>query len=223
MYDAVRREPGGQGWITDYPQAEINFMIRLSELTTTDVGFDDDGSPNHYVVRLTDDHLFDCPFVMASDVGTAGFNVEEAERLRTYLLKGGFLWVDDFWGDRAWDHWVEEISRVLPPGQYPIEDVPLDDPLFTTHYVLTAVPQITSIQFWRRSGGRTTSERGTESATPHLRAIRDHDGRIMVLMSHNTDIADAWEREGEDYDFFYRFAHLGYALGINVLLHAMTH
>ena len=85
------------------------------------------------------------------------------------------------------------------------------------------VPQITSIQFWRQSGGSTTSERGSESAEPHLRAIRDPNGRIMVLMTHNTDIADAWEREGEEYEFFYRFAQVGYALGINVLLHAMTH
>jgi len=223
MYERVRREAGGQGWVTDYPYADINFMTRLGELTTTDVSFDDMREPNHYVVRLTDDALFSCPFVMASDVGTAGITAEEAERLRAYLLKGGFLWVDDFWGDRAWEHWVGELRQALPAGQYPIEDVPLDDPLFTTHYVVPEVPQITSIQFWRRSGGSTTSERGRESAVPHLRSIRDADGRIMVLMSHNTDIADAWEREGEDYEYFYRFAHVGYALGINVLLHAMTH
>ena len=85
------------------------------------------------------------------------------------------------------------------------------------------MPQITSIQFWRRSGGTTTSERGEESAIPHLRAIRDARGRIMVLMSFNSDIGDAWERETEDIEFFYQFAHDGYALGIDALLHAMSH
>src|SRR5436309_2674861 len=81
----------------------------------------------------------------------------------------------------------------------------------------------TSIQFWRRSGGTTTSERGPDSAVPHLRAIRDANNRIMVLMTHNTDIGDSWEREGEDYEYFYRFAHDGYALGINALVHVMAH
>ena len=102
-------------------------------------------------------------------------------------------------------------------------DVPVNDALFETLYVLTKLPQITSIQFWRRSGGTTTSERGPDSAVPHLRAIRDANNRIMVLMTHNTDIGDSWEREGEDYEYFYRFAHDGYALGINALVHVMAH
>jgi hypothetical protein len=85
------------------------------------------------------------------------------------------------------------------------------------------VPQITSLQNWRRSGGTSTSERGYDSAIPHLRAIRDSRGRIMVVMSHNTDIADAWEREGEDEEFFSRFSVDGYAVGINVVLYSMSH
>ena len=85
------------------------------------------------------------------------------------------------------------------------------------------VPQITNIQFWRGVGGHSTSERGADSAVAHLRAIRDSHGRIMVLMTHNTDVADSWEREGEDPGFFYQFSPSGYALGIDVLLHAMTH
>jgi hypothetical protein len=223
MYDRVRREGGGQGWVTDYPWAEINFMTRLADLTKTHVSFDSAGRPNHYVVRPTDEALFTCPFVMASDVGTMGLGPDEAARLADYLAKGGFLWVDDFWGTYAWAHWEREIRKVLPADDYPILDLPPDDPIFATLYNLERVPQITSIQFWRRSGGTTTSERGPDSAEPHARAIRDAAGRIMVLMTHNTDIADAWEREGEDDDFFFAFAHDGYAMGFNVLLHAMTH
>jgi hypothetical protein len=212
----------GMGWSTDYPYAEINLMTRLSELTNTDISRDAQELPNHYVVRLTDAALFNCPFVMASDIGTIGLTADEAVRLRSYLLKGGFLWVDDFWGTLAWEQWEREIAKVLPPDQYPITEVPLDDPIFTGPYQIPKVPQITNIQFWRRVSGTTTSERGAESAETHFRAIRDSRGRMMVLMTHNTDIADSWEREAEDAGFFYQFAHDGYAVGINVLLHSMT-
>ena len=223
MYTSVRREPSGGGWRTDYPYGEINLTIRFSELTRTPVSQSGGREPNHYVVRLTDDELFQCPFTMASDVGTIGLTDEEAERLRLYLLKGGFLWVDDFWGPLAWEQWTHELSRALPPEQFPIQDVPLDDPIFKSQFIVERVPQITNIQFWRMTRGRETSERGADSAVPHFRAVRDDHGRIMVVMTHNTDIADSWEREGEDPAFFYQFSPDGYAVGVNVLLHAMTH
>lgn len=224
MYQRVRFEPMGIGWATDYPYAEINLMTRLSELTKTYVSKDDRGTPtNHWVVRLTDEALFKCPFTMASDVGTIGLTEEEAEHLRDYLLKGGFLWVDDFWGEAAWEQWSAEIGKALPPSEYPIVDVAPDDPVLKSLFVVAGVPQITNIQFWRRVGGTTTSERGAETAVPHFRVIRDTHGRIIVVMTHNTDVADSWEREGEDPAFFYQFSPNGYAFGINVLIHAMTH
>jgi hypothetical protein len=222
-YRSVRVEPMGIGWQTDYPFAEINLSTRLSELTKTRVSRNHDGQPNHFVVRLTDDALFNCPLTMASDVGSLGFTPDEIDRLRTYLLKGGFLWVDDFWGTLAWRQWSTEIAKVLPPADYPIEEVPLDDPVLRSMFEVAKVPQITNIQFWRGVGGQTTSERGNDSSEVHLRAIRDGRGRIMVLMTHNTDVADSWEREGEDPGFFYQFSPDGYALGIDVMLYAMTH
>ena len=220
-YRQVRREQSGIGWQTDYPYAEVNLMTRLSELTRTQVSRDQNEDPNYFVVRPTDDALFNCPLVMTSDAGTLGFTTEEADHLRQYLLKGGFLWADDFWGSAAWDHWASQISRVLP--EYSVEDIPIDDPILRTQYEIKEVPQITNIQFWRGVGGGTTSERGEDSDVVHFRAIRDDHGRVMVLMSHNTDVADSWEREGEDPDFFYQFSPKGYALGVNVLLHALTH
>jgi hypothetical protein len=222
-YRSVRSEPMGIGWQTDYPYAEVNLMTRASELTRLRVSRDINGRPNFWVVRLSDDTLFNCPFLVASDVGTIGFQPEDLERLRTYLLKGGFLWVDDFWGTLAWRQWAAEIARVLPPAEYPIVDVPLDDPMLRSMFDLKEIPQITNIQFWRGVSGTTTSERGADSAEVHLRAIRDRQGRIMVLMTHNTDVADSWEREGEDPGFFYQFSPNGYALGIDVLLHVLTH
>ncbi len=220
MYGSVRREANGMGWATDYPYAAINLLTRVKELTKTRVSMNDEGEPNYWVVRLTDDALFECPFAMASDVGTAGFTDEEAANLRTYLLKGGFLWVDDFWGTRAWEHWTSEIRRALP--EYQIKDVPAAHPIRTAMFTVTTLPQITSINYWRRSGGGT-SERGSDSPAANFRMITDAHDRIMVLMTHNTDIGDAWEREGEDHDYFLQFSPEGYAVGVNAVLYTLTH
>jgi hypothetical protein len=220
MYTSVRREANGMGWATDYPFAGINLLTRVRELTKTRVSMDAEGEPNYWVVRLTDDALFSCPFTMATDVGTAAFSAEEAARLRAYLLKGGFLWVDDFWGTRAWEQWSEQMRQVLP--EYRIVDVPADHPVRHTMFNVTTVKQVTSINWWRGSGG-ATAERGSDSPSANFRMIADAEGRIMVLMTHNTDIGDSWEREGEDRDFFLQFSPEGYALGVNVVLYDLTH
>jgi Domain of unknown function (DUF4159) len=222
MYNSVRSEANGIGWATDYPYAGINLMTRVAELTKTPISRDKEGEPNYWVVTALDDALFQCTFTMATDVGTAGFSDQEVKRLREYLLKGGFLWVDDFWGPYAWDTWVEQISRVLPPAQFPIRDLMHQHPIYRTLFEVAAIPQIPSIAFWRASGGGT-SERGEDSAEVHLRGIMDEHGRVMVLMTHNTDISDAWEREGEDPQFFFSFSPNGYAVGLNTVLYAMTH
>jgi hypothetical protein len=222
MYRRNPRGVGG-GWNTDYPSADLNLSIRFSELTKAPVSRDASGGPNHLVVRLTDRELFRCPFLLMSEVGAAYFDEEDAARLREYFLKGGFLWVDDFWGSYAWKVWEEQISKVLPSGQYPIQDLPADHAMLRTLFDLPeGVPQVPSINFWLGTGG-ATSERGSDSSEVHARAIFDDRGRMMVFMTHNTDIADSWEREGEDPGYFYRFSVNGYALAVNVLLYAMTH
>ena len=223
MYERqIYREAGGQGWSTDYPDAELNFSIRLSELTRTRVAFDSERTPDFVVVRLTDDELFKCPQLHMEDVGTLEFEDDEIETLRAWFAKGGFLWVDDFWGSAAWDQWESQIGRVLPPNEYPIIDLPLDHPLFRSQFVVTEFPQIPSIQAWR-GNDVDTSERGEDSAVPEHKAILDRNGNVMVFMTHNTDISDAWEREGEDPRYFYQFSPKGYAVGINVMLYALTH
>ena len=212
----------GGNWSVDYPRADVNLSIRLAELTKTRISVIEGGEPNHVVLRLTDEALFDCPFVMMTEVGSAYFSPEEAAKLREYLQKGGFLWADDFWGTYAWEHWEGELSKVLPPHEYPVKDVPPDHPLFRSHFVIKQIPQIPSINFWAGSGGGT-SERYEDSAVPRARGISDAHGRLMVLITHNTDVGDSWEREADDPAYFYRFSVDGYALGINVLIYAMTH
>jgi hypothetical protein len=212
----------GGNWSVDYPRADVNLSIRLAELTKTRISVDPAGEPNHVVVRLTDDALFQCPFVMMTEVGSAHFSDVDAARLREYLQKGGFLWADDFWGSYAWDVWQREMAKVLPPGEFPITDLPPSHPLFRSQFQVAKVPQIPSINFWAGSGGGT-SERYDDSAEPHARGISDAHGRLMVLMTHNTDVGDSWEREADDPRYFYTFSVDGYAFGINVVLYAMTH
>jgi hypothetical protein len=220
FYTSVRSEYGGQGWWTDYPDADSNFMIRLSELTKARVSQDPDGTPNHLVVRGDSPELLDCPFVIVEDAGTAHFTAGEVAGLRAYLLKGGFLWSDDFWGTYALENFEAELALILP--EYRVIDLTPSHPIFRMMFEFDKIPQIPSINHWRRSGGET-SERGTESEHVNLRAIVDERGRVMVLMTHNTDIADAWEREAEDPRFFYLFSPNGYAVGINILLYALSH
>ena len=223
LYTSVRREANGSGWRTDYPWAQRNLLIRLSELTKTSVRWRLCGMPHVWLVRLPDPSLFRCAYLRASDVGTIGLSDEEADALRRYLKKGGFLWVDDFWGEEAWSQWTRELAKSLTPAEYTIEDVPLSDPIFRSMLEVKRVPQVTGIGFWRAVRGSTTSERGEETAVPHLRAIRDTHGRIIVVMTHNTDVSNSWERETEDPAYFYQFSVEGYAFGINILLYAMTH
>jgi hypothetical protein len=158
---------------------------------------------------------------MMTEVGALYMDDREAKNLHDYLLKGGFLWADDFWGEYAWAIFESQIRKALPSGAYPIIDIPLEHPFF--HQVLTVdhFPQIPSIgRDWRNG---QTSERGAESAVPHARAILDQHGRVMVLITHNTDFGDAYEREDQDPDYFRLFSIIGYAFGINVLVYGMTH
>ena len=221
-YTSNRPEAGGMGWWTDYPGADNNFSVRLGELTYVRVKMKADGQPDNVVLRLTDPLLYDCPILHMEDVGTIRFSDEEVESLRNYLLKGGFLYVDDFWGTLAWEQWASEIGRVLPPHKYPIQDIPRDHPIMRTLYDVKAVPQVPSINQWYRMNGET-SERGSDSPYVNFRGIQDEQGRLIVVMTHNTDISDTWEREGENKEYFDRFSPDGYAVGVNITLYAMTH
>jgi len=217
-----RINPRGQGgsWLTDYPLADIDLMIRLSELTKIRVSFDGAGKPNHLIVRLTGEELYRCPIILMQEVGRLYIADEDAVRLREYLLKGGFLWVDDFWGSYSWEVFANEIRKVLPPPDYQIVDLTPDHPIYHTMFDLKEVPQIPGIGTFL--AGRT-SEQGADSAEVHVRGIADRAGRVMVFITHNTDVSDSWEREGEDPEYFRRFSVDGYRVAVNVILYAMTH
>lgn len=219
-YSASRSMPSGLGWSTDYPAADGNFMTRLEELTPTRIERWEDGDPGIAAVRATDPDLLQCPFLFMTDPGSVTFSQSEVDGLRNYLLKGGFLWADDLWTNRAWRYFETEIRRILP--EYPIVELTPEHPLFSALYVVEEIPQIPSWQSWSRTGGQT-SEFGAETAVPHIRGIFDEEGRPLVIISFNTDIADGWEREGDVPHFFYNFSPQAYGLAINVLVWAMSH
>ncbi len=217
-------EPLGFGWPTDFPNAGFYLMNAIAERTSIEIARDENGEPEQTVLSLQDAGLKDFPFIFMSDVGTVGFSKEEIAGLREYLLGGGFLHADDFWGKRAWANWEYEIGQVLPPGEYPIKDVPLNHEILHTPFEVGEVPQIPSVQYWMGTAGASgTSERGAETREAHLRGIWDNDGRLIVVMSYNTDLADSWEGEvGTDY--YHRFSEGGgIALGINIVTYALGH
>lgn len=217
-YDSYGR---GDGWSTDYPDSDLNLSLRLQQLTTLKV------NPNPIVLELTDDHLFDYPFLYLIEPGGLYFNDSEVIALRKYLLNGGFLMVDDFWGDSEYENMREQIARVFP-DRTP-QDVPLEHEIFHCVYDLKEKPQTPSINWavqYKNVEVRTwePSRDGSDTRQVNYRAISDDAGRIMVLLCHNTDLGDGWEREGEDPYYFEEFGvKRAYPMGINIITYAMTH
>ncbi|HXK40890.1 MAG TPA: DUF4159 domain-containing protein [Candidatus Paceibacterota bacterium] len=223
-YETVGKETGVNGWYSDYPGADFNFLVRLSEFTKTRTRRDNDGRPINVVVRLDSPLVFNCPVLYLSDVNTMELKENEISNLRQYFEKGGFVWVDDFWGSQGWNNWVYQIRKVLPYGYYYIFDIPTDHPLMNQAYRIEKIPQISHMEFWYAKNGQT-SERGEDSKEVHFRGIEDEKGRLVAVMTHNTDIADTWEREGFDKkgEYFLKFSPTGYAIGINIFIYALSH
>jgi hypothetical protein len=208
----------GGSWATDYPDSDLNFSFRLQQLTSMEV------HPDGVVLELTDPELFNYPFIYMLEPGRLVFSEEEVKCLRRYLLNGGFLMVDDFWGEDEWDNFYYEIKRVFPDRE-PVE-VPLSHQIFHAVFDLKEKPQIPNIDdaLRGRPYGITWENHGPGSQTPHFRAIYDNKGRMMVFICHNTDLGDGWEREGENEWYFHEFSEKkAYPLGINIVFYAMTH
>ena len=209
---------GGGSWATDYPDSDWNFSFRLHQLTSMEV------DPEGVILELTDPELVNYPFIYIVEPGRLVFSEEEVECLRRYLLNGGFLMVDDFWGQAEWDNFYYEIKRVFPDRE-PVE-VLLNDPsnIFKIPFNLNERPQIPNIQ--QALDGRPygiTWER-SDAQQVHYKAIYDNNGRMMAFICHNTDLGDGWEREGENEWYFHEFSEKkAYPLGINIVFYAMTH
>jgi hypothetical protein len=216
-YDASGPFGWWDRWDNDFPDSEMNFSYRLQELTSFKV------SQDWKVLRLTDEELFDYPFIYMAGVQTIELVPREAASLRKYLLNGGFLMMDDFWSPSGWRHVSNEMQQVFPDRQP--RELTLDHPIFHIVYDLKALPQVVDIQTW--SEGYNFEYRHNHSGndeSPHFWAYFDDNGRIMCLMCHNNDVGDGWEREGEQNDYFRDFSEKqSYPMGINIVTYAMTH
>ena len=202
-------------WATDYPESDYNFSYRLQELTALEV------APDPVVVSLTDEELFQYPFLYMIEVGDLTFEDEEIAPLRSYLLRGGFLLVDDFWGEEEYANFEYELGRVFPNRK--LQEVPLEHPIFRGIFKLDKRPQIPSINtaMWGRFEGITWERHDAKEV--HYQALYDDDGRMMCLVCHNTDLGDGWEREGENEWYFREFSEkYAYPLGINILFFALS-
>lgn len=212
-YDSDRR-PGA--WLTDFPDSDLNLSYRLQQLTSMKV------DPNGRIMRLTDPDLFKYPFLYLIEPGGIVLDSEEISALRRYLLNGGFLMVDDFWGENEWQRLYFAMKQVFPERE-PIE-LPLEHPIFHCVYDLKEKPQIPAIGVAIEGRSRGITWEREDARTPHYRGIFDDKNRMMVIICHNTDLGDGWEREGEDPWYFTEFSEKkAYPLGINIIFYAMTH
>ena len=221
QYDSYGGRGWGRGgsWQTDYPDSDYNFSYRLQQLTALKV------NPDPVIVRLTDDKLFDYPFLYMIEPGHGmSLSPEEVVALRRYLLNGGFLMVDDFWGDDEYENFRQAIYPVL--NQDP-QELPIEHEIFHNVYRLKEKPQVPNVQaaLWGRESGVTWEERrGDSGRQVHYKGLTDPEGRLVAIICHNTDLGDGWEREGEDPWYFKEFAEKrAYPMGINIITYAMTH
>ncbi len=196
-------------WATDYPKADRQFLIILDRL------IDLDAYEAENAVRLDDPNVRRFPFLYALEVGDMYMSEAEAQGLRDYLLAGGFLMIDDFWGTWEWAQFESEIRRVLP--ERPIVDIPLDHPIFNTVYNIEEIVQVPSIG--NAQGGPTWERDGYE---PQVKGIFDDDGRLMVIINWNTDIGDAWEWAESPY-YPLRYSTYAIEITINIIVYAMSH
>jgi hypothetical protein len=198
-------------------------LFRLNQLTSLKV------NPQPIVLRLTDSRLADYPFVFMSDVGWQELALAEAQALDAYLEKGGFIWIDDFWGDAEWQNLKRNFAKM--PGDWNWRIIPADHPILNTVYPLAACPQVPARIFFEATGQpfdppgvhRQPSGGYPGVREVHFRGLFDAQGRLAGVATHNTDIADGWEREGEDREFFQRFSIQSYAITVNIIAYAMTH
>jgi Domain of unknown function (DUF4159) len=200
---------GRGSWSQDYPKADRQFLMALRRLTRVNA------RSTEQVVDLDTDDIFNYPWVYAVQVENWTFTPPEAKRLHDYLLKGGFLMVDDFHGTADWESFMNGMRMVFPDR--PIEDLNNNDEIFHVLYDLGQRFQVPGEQYVNT--GRTYEKDGY---VPKWRAIRDDRGRIIVAICHNMHLGDAWEW-ADSPEYPERFASLAFRVGINYVMYGMTH
>ena len=209
VYNGSDSDGWGPRWQVDWPEAETHLLAGLSRFTRIET------NPTGALLQLSDETLFDHPWLYAVEVGSLTLSAYEAQRMREYLLRGGFLMVDDFHGPYEWDNFAFAMKQVFPDRR--IQDIPINDPIFETLYDIDQRLQIPGLRPLRE--GRTWESGGN---VPHWRGIRDDKGRVMVAINFNMDLGDAWEHADWP-EYPQQYASLAYRFAVNYVLYAMTH
>jgi hypothetical protein len=227
---------GGSGaWSTDAPEAELHLLMGIRRLTRIDaidsqaawetlrqngmmIGKPAAAQRDEFIFTdLLDPSLYEFPFLYGVEVGNWYLGEDEADALREYLERGGFLMVDDFHGSAEWEGFMESMERVFPDR--PVVEIPDDHEVFHVLYDLDHKVQIPGIGTFRRGGGQTWERDGY---TPHWRGVFDDAGRLMVAINFNMDLGDAWEH-ADAADYPQPLTALAYRFAISYALYAMTH
>ena len=199
-----------KNWYTDYPKADQTLIMGLKRLTNLDIA--DQGR----AVAVTDPQLFKYPFVYTSEPGQMIFSAQDAAIMREYLQRGGFWVMDDFWGSFEWEHMEAQMKKILPGSE--IKDIPRDHPLFHLFYDIDKVIQVPSLAY-AFNGGITFEQDGFVG---ECKGIWDEQGRLVVVINHNTDLGDAYEwADAPEYPNY--FSSYAYRIALNTILYALTH
>jgi hypothetical protein len=204
-------------WMMDTWDADIQYMWGIQRLTNIQLSVE----PHPIPIMWPD--LFKYPYIYAVEPGYMELSDGEAARLREYLLRGGFLHVDDFHGTREWNQFARQMRKVFPDRE--IKDLPLTHPIFHTFYDIDRVIQVPNVrlgEMYKMSGGRTRTYEQSDDTQPHIRGISDDNGRLMVFITHNSDYGDAWEWM-DDPNYPSEFTTYAYRLGVNSIIYAMSH
>jgi hypothetical protein len=210
-YTGYGRGRRGGSWATDYPKADQIFLSFIDRLLSNL-----DGYEHEHPILLDDPDLRRFPFLYAVEVGRMALRAPEIVGLRDYLLAGGFLVVDDFWGTRQWANFEHEIQAVLPG--YEIVDLTLDHPIFTTFYEIEEIIQVPNVNNGIRGGPTHQSD----GYVPMFKGIHDETGRLMVAINWNTDLGDAWEW-ADNPRYPLKYSTFAYEMGVNMIVYAMSH
>ena len=204
-------------WATDAPEADYKFMAGIKRLTNLRV------YPEIHAVGPLDPELFKFPYLYAVEVGQMDLNEREAATIREYLLRGGFLHCDDFWGVQQFANFQRQLGKVFPDRK--IERLPITHEVFRTFFEVDKIVQIPNINNginWKLSGGRTPTWQQASDTQPGVFGISDDDGRLMVLATYNSDLGDAWEWMDHP-DYPAEFTGWAYRMGMNFIIYAMSH
>lgn len=213
-YTGSRRGDGS--WATDFPDADVNFTRRLQEVT----GWECD--TNGMVLDLTDPRLKERSFIYIAEGGQMHLTDGEVQSLHDYLLGGGFLMVDDFWGEAEWESLAWELRRVFPDRE-PV-DLPLSHEVFRSFYEIRKKPQVPNAALGIQSQFTGVTWEREDAKEPHYRGLFDDGGRLLAILCHNTDLGDGWERAGESEYYFREFSlKQAYPMGINIVVYALSH